>query len=84
MWCSPLVLVVKTDGSVWFCVEYPYPMPQVDELLDRLGTAHFFTTLDFYVAIPTRDKNNIADTGIYRPKVGRDNTPTANHVLFAH
>lgn len=61
VWCSPLVLVVKKDGSVWFCVEYPYPMPQVDELLDRLGTAHFFTTLDFsyphwILAIPTRDK----------------------------
>lgn len=33
VWCRHLVLVVKKDGSVWFCVEYPYPMPQVNELL---------------------------------------------------
>lgn len=55
-WCSPIVLVVKKDGSIRFCVDYcrvnevsrfdAYPMPRVDELLDRLGTACFFTTLD--------------------------------------
>ncbi len=55
-WASPIVLVPKTDGSVWFCVDYrkvnavskfdTYPMPRVDELLDRLGTARFYSTLD--------------------------------------
>ena len=55
-WCSPIVLVGKKDGSIRFCVDYrkvnevsrfdAYPMPRVDELLDRLGTARFFTTLD--------------------------------------
>jgi len=55
-WCSPIVLVVKKDGSIRFCLDYrrvndvsrfdAYPMPRVDELLDRLGTARFFTTLD--------------------------------------
>ena len=55
-WCSPIVLVGKKDGSIRFCVDYrklnevsrfdAYPMPRVDELLDRLGTAHFCTTLD--------------------------------------
>ncbi len=49
-------LVPKTDGSVRFCVDYhkvnavskfdAYPMPRVDELLDRLGTARFYSTLD--------------------------------------
>lgn len=44
------------DGYVQFCVDYckvnvmlkldAYPMPQVEELLDRLGTARFYSTLD--------------------------------------
>ncbi len=55
-WASPIVLVPKTDGSVRFCVDYrkvnavskfdAYPIPRVDELLDRLGTARFYSTLD--------------------------------------
>ncbi len=55
-WASPIMLVPKTDGSVRFCVDYrkvndmskfdAYPMPRVDELLDRLGAACFYSTLD--------------------------------------
>ena len=55
-WCSPIVLVAKKDGTVQFCVDYrkvndasqfdTYPMPRVDKLLDRLGMAHCFMTLD--------------------------------------
>ena len=55
-WSSPIVLIGKPDGSIRFCVDYrkvnevsrfdAYPMPRVDELLDRLGTARFFSTLD--------------------------------------
>ncbi len=55
-WASPIVLVPKTDGSLRFCVDYrkvnavskfdASPMPRVDELLDRLGTARIYSTLD--------------------------------------
>ncbi|XP_067292684.1 uncharacterized protein [Pseudorasbora parva] len=55
-WASPIVLVPKTDASVRFCVDYrkvnavskfdAYTMPRVNELLDRLGTARFYSTLD--------------------------------------
>ena len=50
------MLVGKPDGSIRFCVDYrkvnevslfdAYPMPRVDELLDRLGMARFFSRLD--------------------------------------
>ena len=48
---SPIVLVGKKDGSIRFCVDYrkvnAYPMPRVDELLDRLGMARFFYDAGF-------------------------------------
>ena len=55
-WCSPIVLVGKPDGSARFCVDYrrvnavsnfdAYPMPRFDKLVDRLGMATYYTTLD--------------------------------------
>ena len=55
-WMSPIVLVPKKDVSLRICVDYrrlksvsevdAYPMPRIDELIDRLGTAKFMTTLD--------------------------------------
>ena len=55
-WSAPMVLVQKKDGSLRLCVDYrrlnsvskidAYPMPQVDELLDRHGKAHFISTMD--------------------------------------
>ena len=55
-WASPIVMVRKKDGSHRFCVDFrslnqvtkvdTFPMPRVDDLLDQLGGAKFFTTLD--------------------------------------
>ncbi len=55
-WCSPVVLVPKKDGTLRFCVDFsklnavsafdPYPMPRVDELIERLRKAKYLSTLD--------------------------------------
>ena len=55
-WSSPIVLVPKPDGSFRFCNDFrrlnevsefdAYPMPRVDELIERLGPARYLTTHD--------------------------------------
>jgi hypothetical protein len=53
---SPVLLVKKADGSDRFCVDFRklnsitkkdfYPLPRVDDMLDALGKADYFTVLD--------------------------------------
>ena len=53
-WSAPLVAVRKKDGKVWICGDYrrlnvvtdndPYVMPRMEELLDQMGRARFFST----------------------------------------
>ena len=55
-WSSPIVMVQKKDGTWRFCVDYrkvnsmtqrdAYPLPRIDETLDSLVGAKYFTTLD--------------------------------------
>ena len=55
-WASPVVLVPKKDGTTRFCIDYRklnsmtkkdvYPLPRIDDILDTLGGARYFTSLD--------------------------------------
>ena len=55
-WASPVVLVLKKDGTKRFCVDYRklngirrkdgYPLPRIDDILDTLGGSQYFTSLD--------------------------------------
>ena len=55
-WASPVVLVKKKDGTLRYCVDYrklnavtrkdSYPLPRIDDSLDALRHAKYFTTLD--------------------------------------
>lgn len=55
-WCSPAILVKKKDGSKRLCIDYRklnsitkkdcYSLPIIEELIDRLSGAKFFSLLD--------------------------------------
>ena len=56
LWASPIVHVRKKDGTHRFCVDYralnavttpdTFPSSRIDDLLDQLGKAKYFSTLD--------------------------------------
>jgi hypothetical protein len=74
-WAAPIVLVRKKDGTIRFCVDYRklnkvtqrdvYPLPRIDDILDRLGNAKFFSSMDlasgyWQIGIQEEDKHKTA------------------------
>ncbi len=75
LWASPIVLVKKKDGSLRLCVDYrkvnevtrkdAYPIPKVDDTLDVMAGAQWFSTLDLIsgycqVEVDKRDREKTA------------------------
>ena len=69
-YASPIVLVKKKDGSLRMCVDYrqlnsktrkdAFPLPRIEETLDSLSGARWFSTLDLasgYNQVPVAEKD---------------------------
>jgi hypothetical protein len=85
-WSSPIVLSPKKDGDYRFCVDFrrvnsvtkkdTHPMPRIDEILDQLGGARYFSILDLasgYWQVPLSGEEDMEKTAF---SVG------ANHYVF--
>jgi transposase InsO family protein len=85
-WASPIVLIPKPDGSIRFCVDYrrlnsvtrkdSYALPRMDDCIDSLGDAKYFSTLDanagyWQISVTAEDQEKTAFTshrGLYKFK----------------
>ncbi|KFD59504.1 hypothetical protein M514_08725, partial [Trichuris suis] len=83
-WSFPVVMVRKQDASWRFCVDYRrlnaitkrdvYPLPRMDDVLDRLGGARYFSKLDLkngYWQIPVEPSDRektafVTPDGLYQ------------------
>lgn len=69
-WSSPIVLVPKPDGSTRFCMDFrslnsicksdAYPIPRIDELVEKIGNSRYITTFDLtkgYWQVPLKESD---------------------------
>ena len=96
-WSSPIILVKKNDGEMRFCIDYrklnsvtvghAHPLPRVDDILDSLGNAQYFSTLDlksayWQISVDEKDRHKTAfvtQRGLFefnRMPFGLVNAPT--------
>ena len=78
-WASPVILVPKCDGSWRLCTDMrsvnyrtevdPFPLPRIEELIDRVGSAKYLMKLDMvrgYWQVPL-DSASIPISGFVTP-----------------
>ena len=76
-WSSPVVIVIKKDGTNRFCVDYrkinsimitdAHPLPRIDDLLEQIRGAEWFSSIDlasgyWQIEIDKRDRKKTAFT----------------------
>ena len=102
-YAAPIVLVRKKDGSLRLCVDYrrlnaktvkdQFPLPRIEESIDAIGGAKWFSTMDLasgfnQVAMDNEDRHKTAFTtpfGIFeynRMPMGLTNSPATFHRLM--
>ena len=95
-WSSPCILVPKPDGTYRFCTDFrklnavtkadSFPLPRIEDCIDKLGTAKYVTTLDLlkgYWQVPLTDRAKelsafVTPEGLYQYRVmpfGMKNAP---------
>ena len=86
-WSSPVTLQPKPDGKVRFCIDFrrvnaltkvdTYPLPRVDDSVDRIGSATFITKVDLvkgYWQVPLTERAKeiasfVANGAVYQCQV---------------
>lgn len=79
-YASPILLVTKKTGDVRMCVDYrainkitvpdKYPLPRIDDQIDRLHGNTYFTSLDLfsgYYQVPINDPDTRAKLSFVTP-----------------
>ncbi len=69
LWCSPIVIVRKKDGTIRFCVDYrklndvthkdAYPLPRINDILEALWLTPGFVQVSLYAFWTRRSSGNV-------------------------